>query len=214
MIPRDAKILKQEKRRQLRALNKRASPSERARASELIDRLFRAMSGWESCQSILFFAPQPNEPDIWRLIGHAVATKKTVALPKFDPTGKEYRAAAVRSLGNDLEKGRFGVPEPKDRCDHLPLADIDMILVPGSGFDLSGNRLGRGKGFYDRILERTTGLIIGVAFDWQITEGIPSEAHDISMHRIVTPSRWLVCNEVGNEKRRPRAAVENITETR
>lgn len=214
MILRDAKILKQEMRRRLRALNGRASLPERARASELICRLFRAMSGWESWQSILFFAPQSTEPDIWRLIGHAVAARKTVVLPKFDSVGKEYRACAVRSLGNDLEEGKFGIQEPKDSCEPIPLANIDMIVAPGLGFDRSGRRLGHGKGFYDRILERTSGLIVGVAFDWQMTEEIPAESHDIAMHRIVTPSRWLVCNEPENEKRRHKAAVENIAEAR
>lgn len=212
MILRDVKNRKREMRRRLRELDQRASPSERARASELISKLFKAMSGWESCQSILFFAPQPTEPDIWRLIGHAVAAKKIVALPKFDPASNAYGAAEVRSLSNDLQKGAFDILEPKDSCDPIPLADIDMILAPGVGFDRSGRRLGRGKGFYDRILDQATGLIVGLAFDWQMTEEIPAEAHDIAMHRIATPSRWLVCNEPGNEKRRPKAAVENVIE--
>lgn len=207
MILRAAKILKQEKRRRLRAIEERASPFERARSSELICKLFQAMSSWASCRSILFFAPQSKEPDIWPLIANALAAKKTVALPQFDAATKQYRAAVVKSLADDLKKGEFGIREPTNDCEAFPLADIDMILVPGLGFDPTGRRLGRGKGFYDRILTPATGLIVGMAFDWQMIEEIPTEGHDIPMHRIVTPSRWLACNEPPKAKRRLGAAV-------
>lgn len=208
----DATILKRDERRRLRALDQRASAAERACASELIVKLFKAVSGWESCRSILFFAPQSQEPDIWRLMGHALAAKKTVALPSYDSASGEYGAAVVRSLTSDLKKGAFGIREPSEDCKPIPLADIDMILAPGMGFDEGGRRLGRGKGFYDRILAQTTGIIVGLAFEWQMREKIPTEAHDLPMHRIVTPSRWLVCNEAPKAKRRPGAAVENHVE--
>lgn len=212
MILRDAKILKNEKRRLLRTIEKRASPVERARSSELLCKLFKAMSGWATCRSILFFAPQSSEPDIWPLIEQAIAEKKTVAFPKFDSDANEYRAAVTESPAHDLKRGKFGVQEPGDACRILDLADLDMILVPGLGFDSTGRRLGRGKGFYDRILAQTTGLAVGLAFDWQLIEEIPTEAHDIPMHRIVTPSRWLPCHEPKKEKRRLAAAVGKTVE--
>jgi 5-formyltetrahydrofolate cyclo-ligase len=66
-----------------------------------------------------------------------------------------------------------------------------LILVPGVAFDLQGNRLGRGKGFYDRLLAEIRGVKCGVAFEEQIVDEIPVGSHDAAMDFIVTPSRVI-----------------------
>jgi 5-formyltetrahydrofolate cyclo-ligase len=66
-----------------------------------------------------------------------------------------------------------------------------LVLVPGVAFDLRGRRLGRGKGFYDRLLADAGGLKCGVAFDEQIVTEIPVEPHDVSVDCILTPTRWI-----------------------
>jgi len=63
--------------------------------------------------------------------------------------------------------------------------------VPGMAFDWSGNRLGRGRGFYDRLLEKVSGIKCGVGYDFQLLEKIPVEAHDAKVNFILTPSRCL-----------------------
>jgi len=63
--------------------------------------------------------------------------------------------------------------------------------VPGLGFDLSGHRLGRGRGYYDRLLAGIAGVKCGVAFDPQVVAQIPAERHDVNMNFILTPTRWL-----------------------
>jgi 5-formyltetrahydrofolate cyclo-ligase len=68
---------------------------------------------------------------------------------------------------------------------------LDLVLVPGIGFDVSGRRLGRGQGFYDRLLAGIAGTKCGVAFDQQVVGQIPAEKHDASMNFILTPTRWL-----------------------
>jgi 5-formyltetrahydrofolate cyclo-ligase len=68
---------------------------------------------------------------------------------------------------------------------------LDFILVPGVAFDLSGRRLGRGKGYYDRLLKQTRGTTCGVAFDEQIVGEIPVEPHDLNVNCILTPTRWI-----------------------
>lgn len=78
----------------------------------------------------------------------------------------------------------FGILEPTGmRCDALDV--IDLILVPGMAFDRSGNRLGRGKGYYDKILKKTFAWKIGVCFDFQVLEEVPSEAHDVVMDEVI-----------------------------
>jgi 5-formyltetrahydrofolate cyclo-ligase len=68
-----------------------------------------------------------------------------------------------------------------------------LALVPGVVFDQEGRRLGRGKGFYDRLLPSVGGPLCGVAFDWQVLPAIPVEPHDHVLNYILTPSRWLSC---------------------
>jgi 5-formyltetrahydrofolate cyclo-ligase len=97
----------------------------------------------------------------------------------------------VTNLETDIFTGKFGVSEPVPECGAVPLNRFDLVLVPGMAFDLSGNRLGRGKGFYDRILSETSGVKCGVAYDFQLLETIPTEAHDARVNFIFTPSRAL-----------------------
>jgi 5-formyltetrahydrofolate cyclo-ligase len=71
------------------------------------------------------------------------------------------------------------------------LDQFDLVLVPGMAFDSSGNRLGRGQGFYDRLLAETSGVKCGVGYDFQLLEKIPAEPHDAKVDFILTPTRCL-----------------------
>lgn len=89
-------------------------------------------------------------------------------------------------------QGAFNINEPigepaDPQC-------LDLIIVPGMAFDLKGNRLGRGKGFYDRLLHATNALKIGIGHDFQLLEHIPSEPHDIKMDAIITPHNTIILN--------------------
>ncbi len=145
---------------------------------------------WQKAQSILFYAPLPEEPDIWQLLLDALAAGKTVLLPRFSPEQKGYVACHIKDAVKDIRKGQFGIREPGDDCAKFSLNRLDLILVPGIAFDLDGRRLGRGKGFYDQLLAVIHGPTCGVAFDQQIVSRIPVEPHDICLSCILTPTRW------------------------
>ena len=81
--------------------------------------------------------------------------------------------------------------EPAASCEEIPLDQFDLVLVPGVAFDLQGCRLGRGLGFYDRILAEASGIKCGVAYDFQLLEKIPVEPHDAKVDFIFTPSRCV-----------------------
>jgi 5-formyltetrahydrofolate cyclo-ligase len=100
---------------------------------------------------------------------------------------------------NDLESGRFGILEPKQNIrnnykNHVTPEQLDVVIVPGLAFDPFGNRLGRGKGYYDRFLSQfpLTTLLIGLAFECQIVEQVPVETWDYPVSVIVTESR-VIC---------------------
>jgi 5-formyltetrahydrofolate cyclo-ligase len=163
----------------------------RASDSATICELLKQQAFWLNSRSILFFAPLPNEVDVWPLLAEALAAGKTSALPRFDATTQNYAARRVRDLRSEIMTGQFGIREPKPGCAKIPTEKLDLILVPGVAFDLRGNRLGRGKGYYDRLLQKASGSKVGIAFDEQIVEKIAPEAHDKLMDFILTPSRCV-----------------------
>jgi 5-formyltetrahydrofolate cyclo-ligase len=181
--------LKTALRSMMRDRLEKISPAVRAVESiELCDRLKAQMP---SAHTILFFAPLPDELDIWPLLEESLALGTTCALPFFDAGKKIYGVKEIKKLATDIVAGKFGVREPASTCAEIPLDQFDLVLVPGMAFDLSGNRIGRGQGFYDRLLEKVSGIKCGVGYDFQLLKKIPIEPHDAKVDFILTPERCL-----------------------
>lgn len=181
--------LKTELRSQIRARLEKISPA--VRAVESIGLCERLEAQLRSARTILFFAPLPDELDVWPLLEKFLSAGKICALPAFDAATQAYAAHRVNNLETDIATGKFGVREPASGCAEIPLAKLDLILVPGLAFDVSGNRLGRGQGFYDRLLKNASGIKCGVCHDFQLLEKIPAEPHDAKVDFIFTPSRGV-----------------------
>ena len=150
---------------------------------------------WQKAASILFFAPIPDEVDVWPLLEETVAGGKIGALPRFDPGSNDYVACRVRHPQDEIGPGQFGIREPTAVCPEIPLERLELILVPGVAFDLHGHRLGRGRGYYDRLLPEISGIKCGVAFDEQIVEMVPAGRHDVRMDFVLTPTRYVKMEE-------------------
>jgi 5-formyltetrahydrofolate cyclo-ligase len=159
-------------------------------SSELRGRL-RATGTWKNAKSILLFAPLTDEPEVWPLAEAGLAANKILGLPRFASALSAYVAGQVCDLARDLVPGKFQIREPAASCPELPLAGFELVLVPGVAFDLRGRRLGRGRGFYDRLLAEIRGLKCGVAFDEQVVAEVPAADHDARMNVILTPTRWV-----------------------
>lgn len=159
------------------------------RTVESMDLCARLEPQLQSAHSILFYAPLVDELDVWPLLEKLLKKGKTCALPAFDNSTQSYTARRVQNLEDDIITGKFGVSEPQPDCEVIPFDHFDLVLVPGVAFDLKGNRLGRGRGFYDRILAETSGIKCGVAYDFQLLEEIPADVHDARVNFIFTPSR-------------------------
>jgi 5-formyltetrahydrofolate cyclo-ligase len=184
---REAKrALREEARARLKGLGKaaRAAASAEARAR------LAAQPLWQAAQTILFFAPLPDELDVWPLLAPALSAGKQVALPRFVADSDTYEPYLVRDPAADLKAGHFGIREPCGHCSALSGARLDLILVPGVAFDLEGRRLGRGKGYYDKLLAEVRGRTCAVAFDEQVVKTIPTEPHDVCMDCLLTPTLW------------------------
>ncbi len=132
-------------------------------------------------QPILAFASLPDEPNLdalWR-------AELDLALPQVSGENLEI----WRVFDPDtLKPGAFGIREPDpESCEQLEIGEIPVILVPGVAFDpKTGMRLGRGGGFYDRLLTKSDATTIGVCFREQLVESVPTEAHDLPVNIVVS----------------------------
>ncbi len=165
---------------------------------------FQTLELFQQAQAVGAYMPLPDEVDItpfFQGLESNGAAPQRYFVPAFDDTIGSYRMAQYTP---ELKKGKFGIPEPADPVWAGP-DELDLILVPGLAFDRAGNRLGRGRGFYDRILPLYTALRAGICFDFQYLDPecsgthrflhglktIPSEPHDCTMDFLVTESRIL-----------------------
>lgn len=155
-----------------------------ARSASLAERL-RGWTFWQSAACVCAFSALAGEPDVLA----SWPDGKRIALPRVEGDDLKFHWVAGRA---ELQPGRFGILEPAAEAPDAG-SGFDLILVPGMAFDLRGGRLGRGRGFYDRFLPTARGLRVGVCFEDQIVDDVPSEAHDLRMDFLVTPSAIYRC---------------------
>ncbi len=148
-------------------------------------RLF-SLSEFKRAKTILCYAGVKSEVQTKKMIMDAMALGKIIAVPKSDFEKKTMKAVQIGSLA-DLEETKFGLFEPKNGKE-IPAEEFDLIIVPGIAFDLQGTRLGYGGGFFDKFLQKTkkTAVKIGLAFETNIEEKIPSASHDVKMDKIIS----------------------------
>jgi 5-formyltetrahydrofolate cyclo-ligase len=166
---------KTELRRRVRAQLARMSPAARAAASESIRTTIASMPRWQEARTVAAFVPLPSEPDIRPF---DLGRGRTLLLPRVECDTLVFHAVASAA---NLRTGAFGILEPDPAvCPVVDPAQPDIILVPGLAFTHGGTRLGRGRGFYDRLLASIPRHIlrVGVCFSCQIAAEIPSASHD------------------------------------
>jgi 5-formyltetrahydrofolate cyclo-ligase len=183
--------LRKQELRQLAKENVRGLSTETRRAnSQAACELFLGQEPYRRSDSLLLYVALTGELDVRFIFERAQADGKRVALPRFLPETQRY--GAFFAADKPLVAGAFGILEPA-LDNPVPLNRLDLVVVPGVGFDARGRRLGRGKGFYDRILSEATGVKCGICFEEQLLETIPVEPHDVGVDFLATPSRWLDC---------------------
>ncbi len=182
----------------------------RARSRRLTERLFE-LREWREAEGVAAFVGVGGEPETWTLLSATLGAGKRLALPRVcrrPPEGGRSRLdfVLVDDLGA-LAPARFGLWEPsvearEERRSTSPgeALGIDLVLVPGVGFDRQGRRLGFGMGYYDRALAPLRGLSsprrIGICFAEALDpeEGsIPTDEHDVPMHAVLSEEGLIRC---------------------
>ena len=138
---------------------------------------------WQEAKTVLLYHSLPDEVATHDLILNAEAAGKRVLLPVVVGDDLELRLFCRKEA---LREGAFHILEPEGKA-FTDYAAIDVAVIPGVAFTAEGNRLGRGKGYYDRLLSRLPHVYkIGICWPFQLVNELPAEAHDIRMDAVIT----------------------------
>ena len=186
--------MKDKLRKDLIQIRKNMPKKEVLEKSKQIKKRLFEMDEFKQASSILFYVSYGNEVYTHDMVKECLSKKRNVVVPVTD---KENRQLILSKLGswNDLTQGAYNILEPKkEKMKGASIFEIDLVIIPGVGFDEHGCRMGHGVGYYDDFLkDAANALHVGLAFEKQIVERIPVESHDIPVDKIVTEERIIIC---------------------
>lgn len=163
--------------------------------SQIISDRFMALDAYRDAKTVVVYVNCRAEVETRSIIFKLLASRKRVAVPYCTKDDQGHKQLGLWHLTDfaELSPGTWGILEPpKSRWGEpgkeIPPTQLDLIMVPGVGFDRNGGRLGNGAGYYDRLLAkvRADAVLCGVCFESQLFEEIVMEPHDIAMDYVVT----------------------------
>ncbi|MDR3600549.1 MAG: 5-formyltetrahydrofolate cyclo-ligase [Desulfosporosinus sp.] len=186
----DNRCLKGDVRKACLAQRTVLGKQERESRSWIIQQKLQDLPEFQQAQTVMLFLNFRDEVDTTALAEAVIAAKKRLILPRCAPQGI-LLPIEVRDLTKDLEVGAWEIREPKLTNEEVKPSEIDVIIVPGAGFDLHGNRLGYGGGYYDRFFMRLNPLTprVALSFECQVIEQVPVDRHDIKMTMLITENK-------------------------
>ncbi|MDD5014444.1 MAG: 5-formyltetrahydrofolate cyclo-ligase [Atribacterota bacterium] len=149
---------------------------------------------YRKSQNIMFYVATRSEVQTEEMIKASIRAGKNIFVPVILTECNNLAPSKIFDFNNELKIGKKGILEPKKEYQRLFFPEnIDLIIVPGIAFDLDGNRIGRGFGYYDNYLREISisTKIIALAFEIQIIEKIPADKNDIPVHKIITEKRII-----------------------
>jgi 5-formyltetrahydrofolate cyclo-ligase len=187
-------ISKQQLRSEIAGKRKAVDESLLESASrEIISNLI-STTAFKTSSTIALYMAIRGEINLNNLFGICWKAGKKTCIPVYNDIKKQYEMALV-TRETQFTTGHYGIKEPENPTP-MALKDIDLMVVPGAAFDRTGNRLGRGGGYYDRFLFGFSGVSVAVSFDFQVIPSVPTDSHDEAVDLIVTNSEIIdVCNE-------------------
>ena len=174
-------------RRRVKARKTMLDDTERDRAARDVFSLLEQTAAFMLADRILMYHSLPDELSTHEFI-HRWAPRKHFYLPRVNGVNLDI----LPYDESRLSLGSFHIEEPTGN-DTTDISEIELIIVPAVAFDRQGNRVGRGKGYYDRLLSDTKATKIGVGYDFQlIEEGIDADPHDVQMDMVITETHHIV----------------------
>ena len=177
-------------RAQMRATLKALSAAWLTDSSARICEKLRSASFMQRAPALAAFMPIKQEPAITPILIEWLnqSPHRPLYLPRYDATADQYTLVQIRDLNADCICGKYAIPEPDNALPEVTsVPDGTICLVPGLAFTRNGARLGRGKGYYDRLLAKYPNLIpVGLCWQLQIVPNLPTDQYDVLMTDVVT----------------------------
>ncbi len=168
-------------RREMKHLKDQLSEEDKIRQAGIVWQKIEAMERFVQAGTVLMYWSMPDELPTHDFI-LCWCTKKTIVLPVVD--GDRLRLKLFEGKEYLRRNATMNLYEPQGD-DYPTPSEIDMVIVPGMAFDRHNHRLGRGKGYYDKLLPRLRAYRVGVGFDFQLLDNIPFDEHDALMDEVV-----------------------------
>lgn len=155
-----------------------------------------ATERFQEASTVMLFLSLPHEVDTSEAILHAWQLGKTVAVPRISWQQRHMIPVGISSLETGFTTGTLGLRNPVDGVP-IPFGQIDLVISPALGYDRRGNRLGRGRAFYDRFFanEALTASRCGLAFIEQVVDSIPVAEGDQPVDFLVTDEGIIGCDQ-------------------
>jgi 5-formyltetrahydrofolate cyclo-ligase len=185
-------LSKDQIRQEILRIRNSLTQNEIVTCSNIISKRVISTKEFKKSLSIGIYFPIGSEVNTFEIIKHSLSTKKTIGLPRIIDAN---RIVFFKIIENSFEvikmtKGKYGILE-NSTSDSI-IEEMDLLIVPGIAFDLQGNRIGYGKGYYDRFLSKgKASYIIGLAFEKQIINKIPKTENDIPVNALFTEKRII-----------------------
>ena len=169
------------------------SPDIKSVKDSLIKERLFSLPEFIAAKTVFFYASFRSEVETLSMIKESLKMGKKIVLPKVDKERYRLKLHEIKDI-SELSPGYMGIPEPSLSGERLVrLDDIELVIIPGSAFDCSGNRLGYGGGYYDILLSegKRKVPVIALAYEEQLVDLIPSEVHDVKVDIIVTDKQVI-----------------------
>ncbi|RKD23199.1 5-formyltetrahydrofolate cyclo-ligase [Ammoniphilus oxalaticus] len=167
-----------------------------AKSSLIVEQILRNTL-YQKSKLLFSFVPFDHEIDLRSLLEQALADGKQVAIPLADMKNKQMTLYYFERW-DQLQPGVYGILEPDPlRSKQVDPSEIDLIVMPGVGFDRKGGRIGYGGGFYDRFLAKLDPRppLLAPCFSEQLMEEAPMEEHDFRVDLIITEQETIICKK-------------------
>ena len=191
-------VEKENLRRYILRLRDRQSIGEVQQKSEDITDEVLVLHEFVRARGIACYVSKDTEVDTRVLIRKALDRDKTVLIPVVKKGDVDLFFSEIKDLGKELSPGTFGILEPKPEFVRpVSLDAVDMVFVPGIAWDRDGYRLGWGRGYFDRVLQKLPPHVksVGLAFNLQLINQVPRDQFDVPVDMVVTESRVIRCQK-------------------
>ena len=190
----DVVALKNNLRKQAHAA--RNDQEQKDEISRQIVERFIALPEYDAAETVMFYVDVRSEVRTRNDLERSIGTGKKIVVPYC--VDGELELFRLESM-DELEVGMYRILEPRDelrsvKSKRVEVDELDLVMVPGVGFDSRGARMGHGKGYYDKLLEhaRSDAPLVALAFECQMFPEIPVQEHDIFMDKVITEKQIYV----------------------